>query len=111
MTPQELSNMMGKNQFATFLMDCYDCDEPCTINAARISATEIDISGGALFKAPENWHADTPLLAKCNSCFDADPFFHPSPEVYSRCVGYLRPVKNWNKAKQAEFKMRKTTTL
>ena len=27
-------------------------------------------------------------------------------EVYSRIVGYLRPVKNWNKGKQEEFKDR-----
>ncbi len=24
-------------------------------------------------------------------------------EVYSRVVGYLRPVQNWNKGKQQEF--------
>jgi len=29
-------------------------------------------------------------------------------EVYSRVVGYLRPVKQWNFGKQAEFGMRKT---
>jgi len=29
-------------------------------------------------------------------------------EVYSRVVGYLRPVKQWNNGKQAEFVMRKT---
>jgi ribonucleoside-triphosphate reductase len=28
-------------------------------------------------------------------------------EVYSRVVGYLRPVKQWNKGKQQEFAMRK----
>ena len=28
-------------------------------------------------------------------------------EVYSRVVGYLRPVQSWNKGKQEEFKMRK----
>lgn len=28
-------------------------------------------------------------------------------EVYSRVVGYLRPVENWNEGKQAEFKDRK----
>ncbi len=28
-------------------------------------------------------------------------------EVYSRVVGYLRPVKQWNKGKQEEFKIRK----
>jgi len=27
-------------------------------------------------------------------------------EVYSRVVGYLRPVKQWNEGKQAEFKLR-----
>jgi len=29
-------------------------------------------------------------------------------EVYSRVVGYLRPLKQWNKGKQEEFRMRKT---
>ncbi len=28
-------------------------------------------------------------------------------EVYSRIVGYLRPVKNWNIGKQEEFRERK----
>ena len=27
-------------------------------------------------------------------------------EVYSRVVGYLRPIAQWNEAKQAEFKDR-----
>jgi len=29
-------------------------------------------------------------------------------EVYSRIVGYLRPVDQWNKGKRSEFKLRKT---
>ena len=29
-------------------------------------------------------------------------------EVYSRVVGYLRPVNQWNEGKQAEFTDRKT---
>ncbi|MBE7704516.1 MAG: ribonucleoside triphosphate reductase [Cyanobacteria bacterium SIG29] len=32
-------------------------------------------------------------------------------EVYSRIVGYIRPIKQWNKGKQAEFKIRKTFNL
>ncbi len=28
-------------------------------------------------------------------------------EVYSRVVGYHRPVKNWNKGKKEEFKDRR----
>jgi anaerobic ribonucleoside-triphosphate reductase len=29
-------------------------------------------------------------------------------EVYSRIVGYLRPVQNWNMGKKQEFKDRQT---
>lgn len=29
-------------------------------------------------------------------------------EVYSRIVGYLRPIENWNEGKQQEFKERET---
>jgi len=36
---------------------------------------------------------------KCSKC-------GTETEVYSRVVGYLRPVKQWNEGKQSEFKMR-----
>lgn len=29
-------------------------------------------------------------------------------EVYSRIVGYVRPVRNWNKGKKQEFSERQT---
>ncbi len=29
-------------------------------------------------------------------------------EVYSRVVGYLRPVQNWNRGKKEEYAKRKT---
>ena len=32
-------------------------------------------------------------------------------EVYSRIVGYIRPVQQWNKGKKEEFKTRKTFTI
>jgi len=32
-------------------------------------------------------------------------------EVYSRVVGYFRPVRQWNDGKQQEFKERKTVKL
>ena len=31
----------------------------------------------------------------------------PKCEVYSRVVGYMRPVQNWNNGKKEEFAMRK----
>ncbi len=32
-------------------------------------------------------------------------------EIYSRVVGYFRPVQNWNAGKQQEFSERKTVRL
>ena len=32
-------------------------------------------------------------------------------EVYSRVVGYLRPVQNWNLGKQEEFRKRKAYSV
>ncbi|HKK89778.1 MAG TPA: ribonucleoside triphosphate reductase, partial [Desulfobacteraceae bacterium] len=39
-----------------------------------------------------------PVCSKCGA----------ETEVFSRVVGYLRPVKQWNNGKQTEFDMRKT---
>jgi len=41
---------------------------------------------------------------KCSVC-------NGDTEIYSRVVGYLRPIKQWNRGKQAEFGMRKTFKL
>jgi len=40
----------------------------------------------------------------CHSC---KHFISWKPEVYSRVVGYLRPVSQWNKGKQQEYGDRK----
>jgi hypothetical protein len=32
-------------------------------------------------------------------------------EVYSRIVGYLRPIQNWNKGKQQEYADRRPYTV
>ena len=29
------------------------------------------------------------------------------PEIYSRVVGYFRPIQNWNRGKQKEFQERR----
>jgi len=41
---------------------------------------------------------------KCSVC-------NGDTEIYSRVVGYLRPIKQWNSGKQAEFGMRKAFKL
>lgn len=39
------------------------------------------------------------------------PVCNANTEIYSRVVGYLRPIKQWNNGKQAEFNIRKTFTV
>ncbi len=69
-------------------------------------------------KICENYHLPyftfTPTFSVCpthgylsgehNEC----PKCGAQSEIYSRVVGYLRPVKQWNKGKKSEFKLRKT---
>jgi anaerobic ribonucleoside-triphosphate reductase len=49
------------------------------------------------------------LYMKCRTCHEVDPILKnfQKAEVYSRVVGYIRPVAQWNKGKQAEFGDRK----
>jgi len=47
------------------------------------------------------------LRGEVRSC----PECHCETEVYSRVVGYLRPVQQWNEGKQAEFERRSTFHL
>lgn len=55
----------------------------------------------------------TPTFSVCSSHGylagrqDACPICDEPCEVYSRVVGYLRPVKQWNKGKQEEFNARR----
>jgi anaerobic ribonucleoside-triphosphate reductase len=42
-----------------------------------------------------------------NGEVDLCPQCHKTCEIYSRIVGYLRPVSQWNEGKKAEFKLRK----
>lgn len=46
---------------------------------------------------------------KCATCYKADAVLrnYRTTEVYSRVVGYIRPVSQWNKGKQAEYSDRK----
>ena len=39
------------------------------------------------------------------------PTCHSPTEVYSRVVGYYRPIRNWNPGKQSEFALRKTFNI
>ncbi|MHB9099832.1 MAG: anaerobic ribonucleoside-triphosphate reductase, partial [Syntrophales bacterium] len=68
-------------------------------------------------KICENYHLPyitfTPTFSVCpshgylNGEIKICPTCEEPCEIYSRVVGYLRPVKQWNKGKKEEFKLRK----
>ncbi len=52
------------------------------------------------------------IKAKINELKAEQDVCHGTPcEVYSRVVGYLRPVQSWNKGKKEEFFMRKNNKI
>jgi ribonucleoside-triphosphate reductase len=59
----------------------------------------------------------TPTFSVCpnHGYLNGEHFYCPhcnsKCEVYSRVVGYLRPVSQWNEGKQEEFKLRKTFNI
>lgn len=102
---QEISDKIGDNQFAKISAVCVDCDEEFVLDLERTSETAIEIKNGAIARRYRKY------LCKCQECFDADKSFGQDTEVYSRVVGYLRPVGNWNQAKKQEFGIRKNYAI
>jgi len=56
-----------------------------------------------------NYNDKDIYVFKCNECYNKDKSLRnfQSCEVYSRVVGYYRPVQQWNKGKEQEYKDRK----
>lgn len=90
---------------------CHDCGmEMETIIAVDCEPPEI-IQGGGFWHFDDCSTPETPNgnFMKCPECMEKDPILrnYRRCEVWSRVVGYLRPVSQWNKGKQVEFKERK----
>lgn len=98
---QEISDKMGDNQFAKVDAVCIDCRDDFVLELERKSETDLEIKNGAIAKKYGTY------LCKCQTCFDLNNNFGGETEVYSRVVGYLRPIGNWNKSKKQEFDLRK----
>jgi len=79
---------------------CYDCKK-------RIKIKDNNVQDGVLLGYEDN--GKKIKIFKCNKCFEKDSSLKNfrKCEVYSRIVGYLRPVQQWNKGKEQEFRERK----
>ncbi|MCX6764943.1 MAG: hypothetical protein NT148_00145, partial [Candidatus Nealsonbacteria bacterium] len=80
-------------------MHCRDCGQELKVENDKI------INGFALVYDDKGEKIKT---FKCIDCFNKNPAlcFFKKCEVYSRVVGYLRPVTQWNTGKKEEYKDR-----
>ena len=106
MTVQRLHDLFDENPDKDLLSwrgTCHDCG--CDVHVSAVPKPDgIHVSGGSVYE-PER----DSFVLKCEACYGKDPSLrnYQPCEVYSRVVGYLRPVAQWNDAKQAEFNDRK----
>ncbi len=79
---------------------CHDCQK-------KIKTEEETITNGFLLKYKRG--DEEIKVFKCSECYQKNKSLKKfqKTEVYSRVVGYLRPVKQWNEGKQQEYKDRK----
>ena len=115
MTPTDIMETMCKYRTKSLSYEgkCHDCD--CDV-LVIVDATDhgekvrIEVTGGAVYCPDGKGDVDSgdKVYLKCPDCHDADPMLGDfrETEIYSRVVGYMRPVRNWNAAKQAEFRAR-----
>lgn len=81
-------------------ISCHDCKK-------EIKTDGKEIINGFLLKYDDG--GEVIEVFKCRQCYEKNPGLTNFRfcEVYSRVVGYLRPVQQWNTGKKQEFKERK----
>lgn len=83
---------------------CHDCKKDIEIK-------DKDIKNGVLLKYEND--GEKIKIFKCNECFEKNSALtnFRECEVYSRVVGYLRPVQQWHIGKKQEYKERQEYEL
>ena len=79
---------------------CHDCQK-------EIKIVGKEIKNGVLLVYEKEGEKIT--VFKCNDCYQKSQELrnYQPCEVYSRIVGYLRPVQQWNLGKREEFRWRR----
>jgi len=89
---------------------CHDCKSSVSIDVDIEEDGKTIVSGGALFNHQTGINEnERQLFLKCDNCYEKEATLknYQPCLVYSRVVGFLRPVSDWNDGKQAEFAKRK----
>lgn len=114
---QALSDKIGQNQIAKITYECMDCKNEFVATITRISETEMEIDNAIVgvrkskSKSESKSDLSDRYVFKCLDCYERDKNFGSICDVYSRVVGFMRPISYWNDAKKEEFKMRKVYNM
>ena len=75
---------------------CRDCSKEITFNG--------DLIENGVYLSYDN-AGEKINIFKCNECYAKSPALtnYQPCEVYSRVVGYIRPVQQWHKGKKQEY--------
>lgn len=108
MKVEELQKQL-ETEDVSFIGNCHDCGVPVNVLCTVNEDGELVVSGGAMYNPKIGTPPTEHTFFKCDKCFTKDRVLrnYVSCEVYSRVVGYLRPIQQWNKGKVEEFKQRK----
>ena len=102
MPPEEkIKTYTSDSDFDPREYKCHDCGKDIELEEKKIiNGVLATYSAGT---------GDKVTVFKCSECFIKDDALRDFQEceVYSRVAGFYRPVKNWHKGKQEEFKDRK----
>ena len=112
---EEMENRLKSvpNHHIEFEGVCHDCGASVKIICYINEAGSVVIEGGAVYnpliKATTGRPERIAIFVKCDRCYGNDHVlrYYQDTDVYSRVVGYLRPVGGWNAGKIEEFKQRK----
>jgi len=83
---------------------CHDCGK-------KIELDGQDIKNGVFLTYETNGTKIN--VFKCTECYEKNKSLanYQECEVYSRVVGYIRPVQQWHKGKKQEFEERKEFSM
>jgi len=94
-------------------MFCRDCGKQVTFGTGfEPFIHENGDCQGSLFQEETKEEKSIKFFVKCLDCFRKNPKLNfQDCEVYTRVVGYMRPVTSWNQGKREEYKDRKTFSI
>lgn len=110
-TMDELQRLFDKYQVGIleFKGKCHDCGKKVNVVIEMDDDGKVVAEGGALYTPDNNILNQVQRYVKCDRCHAKDPILRDFNmcEVFARVVGYMRPTRQWNEGKKAEYKQRR----